>query len=37
VEDEPFSAYSAVASWADLQPLLRADSPLQRLLKARGL
>ncbi len=37
IEDEPFSAYSVAASWSELQPLLRADSPLQRLLRARGL
>jgi hypothetical protein len=37
VEDVPFSAYEAGVSWAELQPLLRADSPLQRLIRARGL
>ncbi|MGI4741250.1 MAG: hypothetical protein ACRYG7_39285 [Janthinobacterium lividum] len=37
VEDLPFSAYEAEVSWAELQPLLRADSPLQRIVRARGL
>lgn len=37
IEDVPFSAYSVSASWAELQPLLRVDSPLQRIVKARGL
>ena len=37
LEDLPFSSYSVAASWAQLRPLLRADSPLQRLIRARGL
>ena len=37
IEDLPFSAYSVAASWAELQPLLRADSQLQRIIRARGL
>lgn len=36
IEDWPFSAYNVAASWAELRPLLRTDSPLQRIIKARG-
>jgi hypothetical protein len=36
-EDEPFYAYTVNLTWAQLRPLLRAGTPLDRLLQARGL
>jgi len=36
-EDEPFYAYTVTLTWAQLRPLLRPGTPLDRLLKARGL
>lgn len=36
-EELPFTAYRVAASRVELRPLLRASSPLQRIVKARGL
>ncbi|MFD2718211.1 hypothetical protein ACFST9_05765 [Hymenobacter monticola] len=36
-EDEPFYAYTVTLTWAQLRPLLRPGTPLNRLLEARGL
>ncbi|SFQ49387.1 hypothetical protein [Hymenobacter arizonensis] len=35
-EDEPNYAYTVTLTWAQLRPLLRAGTPLNRLLVARG-
>ncbi|KUG09046.1 hypothetical protein [Solirubrum puertoriconensis] len=36
-EDAPFYAYTVSLTWAQLRPLLRPGTPLDRLLQARGL
>jgi len=36
-EDEPFYYYTVKLTWAELRPLLRPGTPLNRLLVARGL
>jgi hypothetical protein len=36
-EDEPYYSHTVALTWAELRPLLRAGTPLNRLLVARGL